>query len=100
MSSYQSRADENAALVNAIISVIRHLPESKQEAALAKACEDPRVHDAVTREVEKSFKKSPTFSPLAKGIENYSSMAHNSEELSKPALPSGLAKRRAEAGRS
>jgi hypothetical protein len=52
------------------------------------------------REVVKRHIPTRTFSPLIKGLQNYSSFAVNDGELTSPAgLPSAVAKRRMESKR-
>jgi hypothetical protein len=74
-SGYAVATKDRDALCEALVTVLKSYPFKEREAALAKLCEDERVEKVLT-----DFFKSRgvtverKFSPLAKGIENYSSM--------------------------
>jgi hypothetical protein len=99
-SGYTRKAREAEALAKATIRVLKELPLTRREEVLTELCADPVVERALTEAVEKAGVEVPRkFSPLAKGIDNFSSFAATSGELTSPGTPSEIAKRRARSRR-
>lgn len=98
-SGYAVAKEDNAALCDALLKVLASYPLKERERALAALCEDPRVEKALTDHLRKNgVEPERKFSPMAKGIANYSSMSVSNGEITRPGSPSALAKRVAQSG--
>jgi hypothetical protein len=97
-SGYEVRDRECAALTDALVGTLdelRKADETRVAKCIAGLVTNPDVRKALERVLVTKHIPTRTFSPLAKGLQNFSTLAVNSGELTNPGTPSTLAKRRA-----